>query len=199
MRTIEIRRYSHTKKGEARGKGSHLSQSGVDLARRVGGTTGPFDLVLTSAIPRTLETAIAMGFGVHVQVPALGEISPEVHDEIGHHQRWAWDDPFVEFASLTKRGGATARMGQVQVAIWREALESVLSDGRVLVVSHGRVIEVGLVAAVAEADLVTLGGPFQHCEGARLTYGAGRFFDVQFMRLDADVLSVQHASREADR
>lgn len=86
MQSIEIRRHSYNKKGEARGKESHLSQSGVDLARRVGETIGAFDLVLTSAIPRTVETAIAMGFAVHVRVPGLGEISPDVHIEIGHHQ-----------------------------------------------------------------------------------------------------------------
>jgi hypothetical protein len=36
MRTIGIRRHSYTKKGEARGKGSHLSAQGVALARQIG-------------------------------------------------------------------------------------------------------------------------------------------------------------------
>ena len=47
MRTIEIRRHAHTKKGEGRGKGSHRSTEGVALARKIGGEIGPFDLVLT--------------------------------------------------------------------------------------------------------------------------------------------------------
>ena len=71
MRTIDIRRHSYTKKGEARGKGSHLSQPGIDLARKVGETLGPYDLVLTSLIPRTVETAIAMGYAVDMQVDGL--------------------------------------------------------------------------------------------------------------------------------
>ncbi len=40
MRTIEIRRHSYTKKGEARGKGSHLSPEGVTLAREIGNHIG---------------------------------------------------------------------------------------------------------------------------------------------------------------
>ena len=64
MRSIQIRRHSYTKKGAARGKGSHLSAAGVTLARRIGAETGPFELVLTSTVPRTLETAIAMGYAV---------------------------------------------------------------------------------------------------------------------------------------
>ena len=59
MPTIEIRRHSYTKKGESRGKGSHLSAEGVALAREIGHHIGPFDLVLTSDSPRTLETAIS--------------------------------------------------------------------------------------------------------------------------------------------
>src|SRR6516225_9545510 len=112
MRTIEIRRHAYTKKGEGRGKGSHLSPEGVALARQAGGSLGPFDLVLTSPVPRTLETALAMGFAVDDQLEALGELSPEVCDEIGHHERWTWEQPFVAFAHFVRQGGPTTRMGE---------------------------------------------------------------------------------------
>ena len=36
MRWLEVRRHSLTKKGAARGRGSHLSAEGVMLARLVG-------------------------------------------------------------------------------------------------------------------------------------------------------------------
>jgi hypothetical protein len=64
MRTIEIRRHSYTKQGEAQGHGSHLSADGVRLAREVGAQIGPFAYVAASVVPRTVETAIAMGFAV---------------------------------------------------------------------------------------------------------------------------------------
>ena len=42
----------------------HLSREGVDLARRVGATLGSYDLVVTSDLPRAIETAIVMGYAV---------------------------------------------------------------------------------------------------------------------------------------
>src|SRR6516162_1871467 len=111
MRTIEIRRHSYTKKGDGRGQGSHLSQEGVALARRIGGAIGPFDLVLTSPAPRALETAIAMGFAVDDHVEALGDLSPAVVAEIGHQERWTWEEPFGTFAHFVRQGGPTTRMG----------------------------------------------------------------------------------------
>ena len=60
MRTLEIRRHCFTKKGADRGQGSQLSAAGVAQARRLGEHLGPFDRVLTSRVPRTLETALAI-------------------------------------------------------------------------------------------------------------------------------------------
>ena len=55
MKTLEVRRHTMRRK-----PGAHLSQDGIALARLVGGTAGPFSLVVTSTIPRAIETAIAM-------------------------------------------------------------------------------------------------------------------------------------------
>lgn len=183
MRTIEIRRHAHTKKGEGRGKGSHLSAEGVALARKIGAEIGPFDLVLTSPAPRTLETAIAMGLAVNDQLEALGDLSPAVAAEIGHHDRWTWKEPFVTFAQFARRGGPTTRMGEGQREAWLRALESVPSGGRVLIISHGRIIESGLVICIPDGDHAAWGSPFHHCEGARLTFAESRFYGVQLLRV----------------
>lgn len=183
MRIIEIRRHAFTKKGEARGKGSHLSLEGVLQARRIGEEIGPFDLVLTSHIPRTFETALAMGFAVDDQLAVFGDIPPEVWDEIGHQERWTWAEPFVVFAQLITQGGPTARMGQRQKEAWAHSLESVPPNGSVLIISHGRVIESGLVTCLPNEDYTTWGSPFHHCEGIRLRYAAGQFGDLHFLRL----------------
>jgi len=182
MRTIEIRRHSYTKKGEARGRGSHLSAEGVALAREIGSQIGPFDLVLTSHSPRTLETAIAMGFAVDEQLEAIGDIPPEVVEEIGHHERWAWEYPFLTFARFVECGGPTARMGKRQEEAWMNALEWAPANGSVLVISHGRVIESGLVTCILDGDFASWGAPFRHCEGVKMNYVEGRFTDVQFIR-----------------
>jgi broad specificity phosphatase PhoE len=183
MRTIEIRRHACTKKGEGRGKGSHLSTEGVALARQIGGEIGPFDLVLTSPVPRALETAIAMGFAVNDQPEALGELPPAVLAEIGHHERWAWEEPFVRFAYWVRQGGATTRLGERQREAWVQALTSAPRDRRVLIISHGRIIESGLVTCIPDGDFAAWGASFQHCEGVRMTFEEGRFRGVQLLRV----------------
>jgi broad specificity phosphatase PhoE len=183
--TVDIRRHSYTKKGVLRGRGSHLSQEGIDLAQRIGERSGPYDRVLTSRIPRTFETAIAMGFAVDDQLESLGDIPAEAQQEIGHHERWSWEEPFVQFARLVEQGGPTAQMARQQVQVWTEALRSVPQHGRVLIISHGRVIETGLVAAVPTGDYRGWGKPFHHCEGVRLTYADGVFSVEQFLRVEA--------------
>jgi broad specificity phosphatase PhoE len=183
MRTIEIRRHAYTKKGEGRGKGSHLSVEGVALARQIGGEIGPFDLVLTSPVPRALETPIAMGFAVNDQIEALGDLSAAVSAEIGHHERWAWKEAFVTFAHFVRQGGPTTRMGERQREAWVRALESVPRGGRVLIISHGRIIEAGLVTCLTDGDFAAWGAPFQHCEGVRMTFEDGRFQEAQLLRV----------------
>src|SRR4051794_1373355 len=85
MRHLEVRRHSLTKKGQAPGRGSHLSADGVALARAVGTEIGPVAYVLTGTLPRTLETAVAMGYAVDgtVDVP-----SGYVPGEVDHHDQW---------------------------------------------------------------------------------------------------------------
>ena len=49
-----------------------LSAEGVRLAREVGVGMGPFAFVLASLVPRTHETALAMGFAVDETVEMGG-------------------------------------------------------------------------------------------------------------------------------
>ena len=64
MRWLGVRRHSMTKTGMTLGRGSHLSQEGVALARVVGESLHPFAYVVTNASPRAVETAVAMGLAV---------------------------------------------------------------------------------------------------------------------------------------
>ena len=61
------------------------------LARLIGETAGPYDLVVTSTIPpRAIETAIAMGFEVNQTIEALGHLPETVAETIG------WPSPFAQ-------------------------------------------------------------------------------------------------------
>jgi broad specificity phosphatase PhoE len=180
MRWLEVRRHSVTKKGAARGRGSHLSVEGVALARRVGESLGPFAAVVTSASPRAIETAVAMGFAVDdtVQLP-----SGYVPGEVAHHDQWGWPRPYRRYADLLGGAGELANVAEAHRLAWATVVKGVPDGAAALFVGHGGGIEPGLVAALPEGDHDSWGAPFAHCDGARLGFIQGRFVSIQFRRV----------------
>ncbi len=75
MKYLEVRR--HSKRNPPR---PHLIQEGVSLARKLGNTLGHFDRVITSTLPRALETAIAMGYAVDMEFEQLAPYGGDVFD-----------------------------------------------------------------------------------------------------------------------
>ena len=186
MRHLEVRRHSFTKKGEDRGRGSHLSDEGVRLARRVGETIGPFSRVVASDVPRTLETALAMGFAVDEILPfGEGLDWHAVIDEIGWHALWEINDPFAHVAQLLPSRPHTARLGRHYRDRWLEIAMALDDDEAALIISHGQLMEVAVVSCLPYADHSSWGPPFSHCEGVRLLVQNGAFTDVELLRIDA--------------
>jgi len=110
MRTLEVRRHAYTKLAGARGRGSHLSQQGIELARSIGASMGPFAYVAASLAPRTLETAVAMGYAVDDLLDLSGELWEAAQAELAH--RAARDDPrlYLRYLELLSAGGAVAAL-----------------------------------------------------------------------------------------
>ncbi|MFC7619902.1 hypothetical protein [Microlunatus sp. GCM10028923] len=177
MATLEIRRHSLRKTGG----GSQLSQAGVDLARRLGRTMGPYDIVATSVVPRARETALAMGFAVDQEMVTLGT-DPGLYSESEQARLDQAEQPFVALAELIKYGGAYHHYAHSVSALWRDLMTPLPDTGSVLVVGHSGELEAALVACLPTADYSTWGGMFGSCEGARLTY-TNHFTDVEFLRL----------------
>lgn len=155
----------------------------MQLVCQIGETVGPCALVLTSPSPRAIETALAMGYAVDECLNALGEMPEAFVQEIGHHERWAWEEPFQVFAQVFARGGATAQVGHHIQAAWRTAAEALPDLGEGLLITHGRLLEVGAVACLPTAQVATFGRPFGHCEGIQLGYEAGHFHLLHLLRL----------------
>jgi broad specificity phosphatase PhoE len=65
---------------------------------------------------------------------------------------------------------------------WVAALESIPVTGQVLIISHGRIIETGLVTCLPPGDFAAWGMPFQHGEDVRLGYEQGQFTLVEWLR-----------------
>jgi len=144
MKSIEIRRHSiRTKPGD------HLSQQGVTLARLVGENLGPFERVVTSTLPRAFETAIAMGFAVDEQIELMSSYGRDVEREA------PWPLSFARYAH--------------RLATFYDKLGGSLGEGRAaLVINHGGVLELGVVACLPDEDYESWGAAVNYCEGARL-------------------------------
>ena len=171
MRVLEVRRHSMRAI-----PGAHLTQAGVDLARRIGNTIGPFERVVTSTLPRAFETAIAMGFAVNEQLDLLNTMESAVADEI------EWDAGFAEWARVIKQGRAAARFAQVQADLLRSIVRTLPDGGRALVVSHGGIVEAGTIGCLLP-DIPPIAGNYcGYCEGARLMFEHERVIKFEIVR-----------------
>jgi len=157
MKTIEIRRHTIRSK-----PGDHLNQSGVTLARRIGEKLGPFDRVVTSTLPRAFETALAMGFAVDKQIELMSSYGMDVEREI------PWPQPFASYAKAVRRMGAATEYANKLAKYYAELADSLADGGGALVVNHGGVLELGVVASCPDADFESWGDAAYYCEGARL-------------------------------
>jgi broad specificity phosphatase PhoE len=172
MKTIEIRRHSVRSI-----PGAHLSQQGVTLARRIGQDMGPFERVVTSTLPRAFETAIAMGFAVDEQVELMSSYGEDVGREI------PWPQSFAAYVKAIQRDGAVGQYVK-RLAAYYASLANSLAEGRAaLVINHGGVLELGVVAAFPAADYESWDGAVDYCEGARLSWQAGKFVNAEILRV----------------
>jgi broad specificity phosphatase PhoE len=175
--TLEVRRHSLRKNTG----GSQLSQAGVELARKVGESIGPFAVVATSVSPRTRETAVAMGFAVDHECVTLAT-DPGVYAESEQSPWWLDEHPFAALAKVLETGGAYHRYAHALAALWRDLLTPLADGQAVLVVGHSGELEAGLVACLPGADHRAWGKSLACCEGARLTFDT-RFRTIEFLRL----------------
>lgn len=165
MRYLEVRRHSKRVR-----PGQHLSRWGVALARRVGAGLGPFDRVVTSPLPRCVETAVAMGFAVDETIAALagwdglGESFPQA-DEMDWSAGWAG------MAALVRQGGPLATFAAEQAAAWRAVVRTLPKGGRALLIGHGGAFLSGAAISLRPgADYGSFGSGSSYCEGIRVAF-----------------------------
>jgi broad specificity phosphatase PhoE len=161
--------------------GKHLTQEGVDLARRVGSGLGPYHRVITSEVQRALETAIAMGFAVDEQIELLGEMGKGVDDEVH------WEQGCAAFVVAALQGGPTSRAVHKQAELLRTIAEGLPEGGRALIISHGGIIEEGVVGLLPDLDYRPWGRAFGYCEGVRLVFQGRDCIGAEPLRLPAPI------------
>jgi len=172
IRSVEMRRHTMRTK-----PGWHLSQPGVDLARRTGDQMGPFDRVITSTVPRAYETAIAMGFAVDQQDDRLSSFG-DIHDA-----ELSWDAGFAAWSRAVGEGGVAARFAHGQAALLREMIASLPEGSRALVITHGGFVEATAVAGLPHADHAAWGTVCDYCEGAVFRFEGDQVVAIDLVRV----------------
>ncbi len=168
MKTIEVRRHSMRFK-----PGDHLNQPGVTLARLVGQNLGPFDRVMTSTLPRAIETAIAMGFAVD----ELNETMSMMPDQI------PWPLSPAEYATVIREDEVAARYADQLKDVYIKLADYLLDGRAALVINHGGILELGAIACLPNADHSAWGSHFGYCEGLRLFWENGTFVNGEILRV----------------
>ena len=147
-----------------------------------GAGLGTFAYVVTSASPRAIETALAMGYAVD---DAIDMPSGYVPGEVEHHDQWRWPRPYQRYAELNRRGGGLAMVAAAHRDLYIRMVSDIPDGAAALVVSHGGSVEPALVACLPDADHESWGAPFSHCDGARLSFEHGGFTNIEFRRAPA--------------
>jgi len=172
MKTIEVRRHSTRSK-----PGDHLNQQGVTLARLVGQNLGPFDRVITSALPRAIETAVAMGFAVDEFSELMSSYGNDVEREA------PWPLSLAGYAEVVSKGGAASKYAHKLAKAYTK-LANYISEGRsALVINHGGVLELGAVVCLPHANHIQWGSHFDYCEGIRLFWDDDECVDGEILRV----------------
>ena len=160
----------------------HLTREGVLRARKVGEMLGEYDFVASSEYPRAIETAIAMGYGVDRYYTMLGSLMlADTELDLTVTLEWS------AVAEAYKLGNVALHSATCHADLLRSIAASLPRDGRALVVSHGGVIELGVIGLLPSTDYRPWGEACERCEGVRLTFDGRECVGAQLMRLK-DVL-----------
>lgn len=175
MTYLEVRRHSTRRAGT-----EHLSQEGVNLARRLGTNLGPFARVIASPVAWSQQTALAMGFAIdEIYTPVeftteewrdLDAITPP-STSLGDRSRAMREDPLGR------------RYAEALLAQWSAIAETLPKDATALVVSHGGYTDSIAVACAPNVD-ETWGPAIRHCEGVRLAWDGSRFVSGEVLRVN---------------
>jgi len=149
----------HAERQDRSDNASHLSQAGIEQARSVGTRFNRFDLVVTSPLPRAIETAIAMGFAVDITSPGIQEHSEQIMRDV------QWDAGFAAWATAYQSKASVIAYVDHVTSLLKGWLDKVPDDGALLVVTHGGIVEALATGLSPGDDLVHLGEMAGYVEG----------------------------------
>ena len=175
MPRVEIRR--HATRQDRDNNLSHLSQAGIEEARRAGESAGPFDLVVTSPLPRAIETAVAMGFAVDETARVFQELEMTATPAAG------WDAGYLAWCEAYHSGRAKGYADHM-AAMVKSLAARVPENGAALVVTHGGLVEACAIGCAPDADHRSWGGHAGYAEGVSLEFARDGSCTARVLRLE---------------
>ena len=172
MKTIEHRRHSIREKPS-----KHISQEGVNLARKVGEQMGDFDKVFSSIAPRAIETAVAMGYAVEDTLEMVSQTPERLENEV------EWGTNFKGYLEAYHRSEVVAEYARELAEFHRKLVEKLPEDSSILIISHGGLLELAIIGCFPEEDYVTWGEPLDCCEGVKMVLENGEFHKIELLRI----------------
>jgi len=172
MKIIELRRHSMRVRPSP-----HLTQEGVDKARRVGESLGDFNLVISSRAPRAIETAVAMGYAVDEIMEEVSTTPDELNQEV------IWGVDFLQYFEVVKKGEKTTKYASDMALFIKKIAELVENDQSILIVSHGGLIELTTIGCFPTENYERWGEPLDTCEGVRIYLENKEFKKIDLVRV----------------
>jgi broad specificity phosphatase PhoE len=158
----------HAERQDRSNNWSHLSEAGIEQARAAGSRFEPFQLVVTSPLPRAVETAVAMGFAVSRTHPGIQDIG----DQIARHV--AWSDGFSAWAAAYQAAELVKSYVNYVTSLLSGWLDEVSEGGSLLVITHGGIVEAMAVGLCPDWDWARFGATAGYVEGfAAATQASG--------------------------
>ncbi|MCK4845358.1 MAG: histidine phosphatase family protein [Candidatus Heimdallarchaeota archaeon] len=173
MKYIELRRHSTRIKPS-----QHLTQDGVNLARKTGEYLGVFVKVYSSSAPRAIETAVAMGFAIDDILDEVSMTPKKIENEV------VWGMTFEQYSNIINKGRKTSEYAKELATFLLELIEDVHEEGSILIVSHGGLIEIAAIGCMPDLDYSKWGEPLDICEGVRLTIDKKKFVSAEILRIE---------------
>ncbi|MFN0095562.1 MAG: histidine phosphatase family protein [Dehalococcoidia bacterium] len=157
MKTAVVLR--HAERQDRADNGSHLSQAGIEQARRAAARFARFDLVVTSTLPRAVETAIAMGFAVNKTHPSIQDSGSRVLAAV------SFDAGAAAWAAASHSDHLVRAYCDYVASFVDVWLDEVPDGGSLLVISHGGVVDAMAFGLSPNTDWATHGRAPDYVEG----------------------------------
>ena len=158
-RTLDVRRHSIRSKPS-----QELTEQGRMLAAKSAESLSHVDQVLVSELGRGANTAIAMGYKVSRSIPGLGDIDGALIEQI------SWPSPLSYIAEACRENEQCRAFAEAQRMHWQHGIERLPEATNTLLISHGGIMELGLIGCVPDEDFEAIGDVFAYCEGFRLSF-----------------------------